>query len=169
MHLAIIFARAGSAPARQPCIHAQRRIECFQWLIQQSAGGMPEQHLGGLVGVAHATVPVEPEDADGAVIETKLRQTLRFFGRLAQLDVAAGGLQPAFQHSMLAPLPGEHQQAGQQQNAEQQAETAPVADLAAQINAAGLEPLFLQLTEFPRRKLPQRRIEHGREFGAVTQ
>ena len=129
---------------------------------------MPEQHLGGLVGVTHAAVPVEPEDADGAVIQTKLRQTLRFFGRLAQLDIAPGGLQPAFQQAMLMALPGQHQQAGQQQHAEQKTETAPVADLATEVDAAGLEPLFLQLTEFPRRKLPYRRLEHGGKFRAVT-
>ena len=44
---------------------------------------MPEQQFGGLIGVAHSAVPVEPEDADSAVIETELRQPLRFLGRLA--------------------------------------------------------------------------------------
>jgi len=94
---------------------------------------MPEQHLGGLVGVAHAAVPVEPEDADGAVIETELGQSLCFLGRLAQLDVAACGLQPTFQQAMLTSLPGQHQQAGQQQYAQQQGQASPVPDLAPEV------------------------------------
>ncbi len=168
MHLAVVFAGARGPPTRQPGIHAQRRVEGFQRQVEQATGRMPEQQFGGLIGVAHAAVPVEPEDADSAVIETELRQPLRFLGRLAQFDVAACGLQPTFQQAMLTSLPGQHQQAGQQQYAQQQGQASPVADLAPEVDAARLEPLFLQLAELPSRELPQRGVEHRGELGAVA-
>ncbi len=168
MHLAVVFARARGPPTRQPGIHAQRRVEGFQRQVEQATGRMPEQQFGGLIGVAHSAVPVEPEDADSAVIETELRQPLRFLGRLAQLDVAACGLQPTFQQAMLTSLPGQHQQTGQQQYAQQQGQASPVPDLASEVDAARLEPLFLQLAELPSRELPQRGVEHRGELGAVA-
>ena len=69
---------------------------------------------------------------------------------------------------MLTSLPGQHQQAGQQQYAQQQGQASPVADLAPKVDAARLEPLFLQLAELPSRELPQRGVEHRGELGAVA-
>ncbi len=78
-----------------------------------------------MVGVAHMAVPVDPQDADGALIDGKLRQPQRFGTGGARGAFFTGGEQAMLQHTLLAALPEHDRQAGEQQQAQQQAEVLP--------------------------------------------
>ncbi|MNE11862.1 hypothetical protein D3C80_1046380 [compost metagenome] len=72
-------------------------------------------------------VPVDPEDADGALIDRKLGQAQGLLTGTALGEVFAGGQQGLLQGSLLPPLPDHDCQASQHQHHQQQAEVLPEA------------------------------------------
>ena len=85
------FTGPRTLPQVEPTIHVQAGLEIDQWPFDQPARRIAEHGFRCAVGVAHMAVPVDPEDADGALIDGKLRQPQRLFAGRAQRNVFARG------------------------------------------------------------------------------
>ncbi len=98
-------ARAGILPQLEPAIHAQVRLEIAQWPLQQLAFGIAEHRLRRLVGIAHVAVPVDPENAHGALVDGELAQAQRLFTALPLAQILSRGRQPVLDLQLLTTLP----------------------------------------------------------------
>ncbi|MNK98360.1 hypothetical protein D3C87_1187190 [compost metagenome] len=69
-----LVAGPGALPQVQPAIHVQAGFEVDQWPVDDPARWIAQHGFRRTVGIAHVTVPVDPKDADSALIDGKLRQ-----------------------------------------------------------------------------------------------
>ncbi|MNF50657.1 hypothetical protein D3C84_319580 [compost metagenome] len=159
---------ARAAPEVEPAIHAQLRLEVRQGPVRQAARCVAEHLFGGAVGVAHMAVPVDPEDAQGAVVDGELGEAQGFLGRLAQLQGVARVQQLPLQATALAAQPGDDGGGGQQQRPQQQAEVLPEAGGFAQARVLGLQPALVELVQVLGRQAAQGDIDDAGQFRPVT-
>lgn len=125
----------------------QIRLEIDQRPLEQFAFAIPQHAFCGMVGVAHMTVPIDPENAHGALVDGELAQTQRFFPRLAFMQVIPGRQQAALQLPLLATLPDQRGDGAQQQHAEQQRQILPEACAVTQARILRLQPALVQLLQ----------------------
>ena len=163
-----LLAIARTTPKIQPAVHVQAGLEVGQRTVHELTVGMAEHLFGGAVGVAYAAVPVDPEDAQGAVVDGELGQAQRLLGRLAQLQVAAGAVQPGFQRMLLAPLEEHRRQRAGQQQAEEDRQVLPEPRRLAEARILGLQPALVQLVQGLARQRAQRLVDHHRQFRPVA-
>ena len=84
--LSDIVAAARALPQFEPAIHMQTGLEIDQRPIHHRTLAVAEHAFSCVVGVAHVTVPIDPENAYSALIDGELAQTQRLFPRPALVD-----------------------------------------------------------------------------------
>ena len=154
-------------PQGQPAVHAEGRLELLQGTVDHGLRGVAE-HLGDrLVGVAHAAVPVDPEDAHRTVVEGELRQAQGLLGHLALGQGLPRFQQALLQPPALAPQHAEQEDADRQQQAEQDAQAAPEQGGFAEARLLRRQPALLQLLQLLGRQLAQAGVENGAQLRPV--
>ncbi|MCY1396527.1 hypothetical protein D9M71_115020 [compost metagenome] len=159
---------ARTAPEVQPAVHVHFRLQRRQRPLVQLAGAVAEHFPGGAVGVADVAVPVDPEDADRAVVEGELGQAQFLFGGVARLDVPLRRPQAPLHRAALALLPGEEGQRQRQQHAEQQAQAAPERRRFAETRVLRLQPALVHAIDLLGRNRAQGQVDHFRQLRQVA-
>ena len=147
------------APQAEPAVHVQAGFEVGQRPVDHRAGRIAEHLFGGRVGIAHAAVPVDPENAHGALVDGELGAPEGLFRRLLLAELQAGIEQAFFQRAALTQQPGEDRRTGQQQRQQHQADVLPQARRLAQARILNPQPAVVQLVELPGRQAAQRRVD----------
>ena len=120
-------AAARTLPQGQPTVHSQTLLNLDQWPPEQTTHAVAEHLFGGEVGIAHMTVPTDPENAYRALVDGELRQPQRLLGGFTQGDGLPCIQQAALQNRAL-PAQGKHdRQRRQQQYRQQGADVLPEA------------------------------------------
>ncbi|MNM54338.1 hypothetical protein D3C81_654600 [compost metagenome] len=159
----------GALPQVQPTVHVQAGLEIDQGPIDDPSGRIAQHAFRRAVGVAHMAVPVDPEDADGALVDGKLGEPQGLFAGGAQGNVFLRGQQALLQVVLLATLPDHDGHATHRQHGQQQAEVLPKPRRLGEPRILGLQPLIVQLLQILGRDRPQCTFDNARQFRFVTE
>ncbi|CAH0213824.1 hypothetical protein SRABI112_02200 [Pseudomonas mediterranea] len=142
-----VLAGPGALPQVQPAIHVQARLEVDQGALDDRTGFIAQHGFGGAVGVAHMAVPVDPENADRALIDGKLGEPKRFLAGGTLGDIFARGAQASLQPTLLTTLPEYDGDTAQEQGQHQQRQVLPEPRGLGQARILGFEPATVQLLQ----------------------
>ncbi|MCY1347849.1 hypothetical protein D9M69_339720 [compost metagenome] len=164
----LTLAAARAAPQVEPAVHVQVGLEVGQRPLDHLSRRVAEHLLGGAVGVAHAAVPVDPENADGALVDGELGQAQCLLGQFVLRDGLAGLAQALFTGAQAATQHRGEQETEQRQHAEQHREVAPEAQRLAEARLGGLQPALLQTLMLVAGPGAQRAVEDAGELRPVA-
>ncbi len=113
-HLRAVLTGTRVLPQIKPTVHVQVRLEVDQRTLDHLPRRIAQHEFCRPVGITHATVPIDPENTNGALINRELCQSQRLFAFNATGEVFTPSQQFLLQRLLLTTLPDHDGETGQQ-------------------------------------------------------